>query len=82
MKRGSRHGLTASSLSLRRLVADNIKRRRLAKGLSQEELAELCGYHRTYIGAVERAERNITLSTLEAIAQALSINPIDLFKDE
>lgn len=68
--------------SLQRLVAANLRRLRLENGLSQEELAARCGYHRTYVGSVERGERNITLSTLEAIAEALSIDPRELLKDE
>lgn len=65
---------------LRFIVAANVKQRRLQLGLSQEELADICGYHRTYIGSVERAERNITLSTLEALATALSVSPEDLLR--
>ena len=49
-------------------------------GLSQEGLAEECGLHRTYIGAVERGERNITLGTLERIAGALRIRVADLIQ--
>ncbi|HEB85716.1 MAG TPA: XRE family transcriptional regulator [Gammaproteobacteria bacterium] len=45
------------------------------QGLSQEELAERSCLHRTYIGAVERAERNITLKVLEKIAKGLDIEP-------
>jgi len=51
---------------------------RLAKGWSQEVCAEKCGLHRTYIGAVERGERNITLATLDAIAAALKVAPTEL----
>ncbi len=61
--------------SLQSLVASNVKRLRLLSGLSQEQLADICGYHRTYIGAVERAERNITLATLNSIAVALKTTP-------
>ncbi|HEX4119303.1 MAG TPA: helix-turn-helix transcriptional regulator [Verrucomicrobiae bacterium] len=56
---------------LRKILADNIKAYRDAKNLSQEELADECGLHRTYIGSVERCERNVTLGTLEVLAQAL-----------
>lgn len=51
-------------------------------GLSQEELAYKCELHRTYIGAIERGERNITLSSLELIASALNVDiPTLLDKD-
>jgi transcriptional regulator with XRE-family HTH domain len=65
---------------LRRNVAANVKNRRLRLGLSQEELADVCGYHRTYIGSVERGERNITLSTLEALAAVLETTPAELLQ--
>ena len=55
-------------------LARNIKHLRSQMGISQEELADKCGLHRTYIGAVERGERNITLSTLELIASALNVD--------
>jgi transcriptional regulator with XRE-family HTH domain len=60
--------------NLAHTLASNIRRIRHQKGLSQEELADLCGLHRTYVGSVERAERNVTLSTLEVIAKALGIS--------
>jgi transcriptional regulator with XRE-family HTH domain len=44
-------------------------------GLSQEELAFRAGVHRTYIGMIERAEKNITLENIEKIAKALSLTP-------
>lgn len=51
----------------------NVKQFRLARGLSQEELADLAGVHRTYIGMVERAEKNITLESADKIAVALAV---------
>ncbi len=66
------------STYLTRILSDNIKRYRLLKKLSQEELANNCGLHRTYIGAVERGERNVTLSTLEVLADALGVDVPEL----
>ena len=65
---------------LRYIIASNVKRLRLTMGLSQEELAYICGYHRTYIGSVERSERNITLSTLESLSNALNVSPSRLLE--
>lgn len=67
-----------SSDALRAVLAENIKSFRRRKGLSQEELAEQCGLHRTYIGSVERHERNVTLSTLEILASTLGVTVPDL----
>jgi len=66
------------SNSLRVTLAENIKSFRKTQGLSQEGLAELCGLHRTYIGSVERQERNVTLSTLEVISVALGTSVPEL----
>lgn len=66
------------------LVAFGKKVQSLRKklNLSQEELAFQAGFHRTYIGMIERGERNITLSNLKKLADALNITLSDLFKDE
>lgn len=68
----------AASSQLRAVLAENIIRFRRARGLSQEALADLCELHRTYIGSVERQERNATLSTLEVLASALGVSVPDL----
>lgn len=52
---------------------------RKAKQLSQEQLADIAGVHRTYIGMIERAEKNITLRTIAKIADALRIDIKELF---
>jgi len=57
-----------------------IRRRREDIGLSQEELGNLSGLHRTYIGSVERGERNLTISSLSAIARALQLMPHQLLQ--
>lgn len=68
--------------SLRLLLAENIRKVRNLKGLSQETLADLCDLHRTYIGSVERGERNISIDNVERIASALEINPSILLERE
>ncbi len=67
---------------LQEVIAANVRKRRLQMGLSQEEFADLCGYHRTYIGSIERSERNITVSTLEAVAKALVTEPTELLRED
>jgi transcriptional regulator with XRE-family HTH domain len=66
------------SSELTQILANNIRAFRQKKGLSQESLAHLCGFHRTYIGSVERAERNVTLSSLEVFASAFEISVPEL----
>lgn len=68
--------------SLNKILAKNIKQFRLKLGYSQEELADLCGCHRTYVGSVERGERNITLATLASLSKALGVSPIILLTPE
>ena len=66
--------------SLMDVIASNIRILRKARGLSQEDLADMCDLHRTYIGSVERGERNITINSLETIAKALSVDPTKLLQ--
>lgn len=54
---------------------------RKLKSLSQEELAAACDLHRTYVGGIERGERNVSLNNVERIAQALDVPPAYLFID-
>lgn len=64
-----------SKLILQKFGA-KVRAERLKRGLSQERLAEKAGVHRTYVGMIERAEKNITLLNIEKIAHALEM-PID-----
>jgi transcriptional regulator with XRE-family HTH domain len=70
------------SQSLLKILADNVRFYRRKKGLSQEEFAELCGYHRTYISIIERGKRNVTLMVLENLATALEISVLDLLTEQ
>lgn len=64
--------------SSRAILAQNLRLYRKEQGLSQEELASRCELHRTYIGSVEREERNVSLSTLEVLAKALGVSVPEL----
>jgi transcriptional regulator with XRE-family HTH domain len=66
--------LRKASKRLTSILAANLRSYRRERELSQESLAELCGLHRTYIGSVERSERNVTLSSLEVLARALGVS--------
>jgi len=57
-----------------KIFGENVRKIRREKGLSQEELAFKASLHRTYIGMIERAEKNITLINIEKIANALEVN--------
>ena len=70
--------LRQASADLTQTLADNIRSFRKTQRLSQEELASACDLHRTYIGSVERGERNVTLSTLELLAAALGVSVPEL----
>jgi transcriptional regulator with XRE-family HTH domain len=70
--------LRKPSRSLAATLAENIRRIRREKTFSQERLAEICGLHRTYVGSVERGERNVSLSSLEAFSSALGVSVAEL----
>jgi len=59
-------------------IAINVRNTRNSLNISQEKLAELANLHRTYIGQIERAEKNLTITSLEKIANALKIDIRDL----
>jgi transcriptional regulator with XRE-family HTH domain len=62
------------------VVAGAVRRLRRRHGWSQEELGGRAGLHRTYVGAIERAEENLTLTTLDKLARALGVRPPELFR--
>jgi transcriptional regulator with XRE-family HTH domain len=66
---------------LQRRLGRNLRSLRKAKGLSQEVFADTLGIHRTYMGGLERGERNVTLKTVERIAAALGVDPADLLAE-
>ena len=63
---------------LQKVVGRNLRAYRLERGLSQEDFAEVVGVHRTYMGGLERGERNLTLQSLERLAEVLGVDPIEL----
>ena len=68
-------------MDVTQVFSRSIKKFRQKQELSQEALADLAGLHRTYIGAVERGERNITLINANKIAEALSVKLSDCLKE-
>ena len=67
-----------SSRELTQILANNIRAYRKERRISQEEFADMCDLHRTYVGSVERGERNVTLSTLETLAAAVGVSVPEL----
>jgi transcriptional regulator with XRE-family HTH domain len=67
---------------LQRTVGRNLRAYREARGLSQEAFADLVEVHRTYMGGLERGERNLTLKSLERIAGRMGVDPVALLNTE
>ncbi|MBE3569982.1 MAG: helix-turn-helix transcriptional regulator [Bacillales bacterium] len=65
---------------LPKIIGERIRTFRKEKGLSQEELADIANLHATYIGQLERGEKNATLESIEKVAKALEISLEDLFR--
>ncbi len=70
------------SSNARRIFAKRLRQIRQIRGLSQEALADLAGLHRTYVGSVERNERNISIDNMERLAQALEVDIAELLRNE
>ena len=70
--------LRTPSHDLRAVLAENVRAGRMSRGMSQEAFADACGLHRTYVGSVERGERNVSLSTLEILSSALGMTVPEL----
>ncbi|MNQ88225.1 anaerobic benzoate catabolism transcriptional regulator [compost metagenome] len=64
------------------VFAANVRRRRLELDLSQEELAERAGVHRTYVGMLERGEKNVTIYNIDRLAGALEVEPYVLLQKQ
>ena len=66
----------------RQRFAHNLRKLRIARGLSQEALASRAGLHRTYVGSVERGERNISIDNMERLAHALNCSLLELLRED
>jgi len=67
------------NVPIQQKFGNRVRMLRKSKGWSQEEFADQCGLHRTYIGAIERGERNVSLNNIHAVAKALGLSVKDLF---
>ena len=65
---------------LQKTVGRSLRAYRMERGLSQEAFAEVLGVHRTYMGGVERGERNLTLKSVERMAEKLEMEVLELMK--
>lgn len=72
---------TKSPKPLRLVFASNVRRCREAAGISQEALADTAGLHRTYVGSIERGQRNLSIDNIEKLAHALRLSPASLLED-
>ncbi len=69
-------------MSLREIVATNLRRLRHAKSMSQEELADRAGINRNYVGMLEREQHSATVDMLEKLAEVLETDPVEFFRRE
>lgn len=71
---------TGKNVGAKKALAQNVLQLRMKMGISQEQLADMAGLHRTYVSGIERAVRNPTLENIERLASVLSVTTVDLFK--
>ena len=69
-------------MDMRKLVGRNVRRLRLARGLTQEDLSEISGFTQQYLSDLERGRRNPTVVTLYELSQALRCTPVDLIRPD
>jgi len=69
-------------MSLREIVATNLRRLRHARSMSQEELADRAGINRNYVGMLEREQHSATVDMLEKLAEVLEADPVEFFRRE
>ena len=67
-------------MSLREIVATNLRKLRHAKNMSQEELADRAGINRNYVGMLEREQHSATVDMLEKLAEVLEADPVEFFR--
>lgn len=65
---------------LQRTLGANLRSIRVERKVSQERFAEMLGFHRTYLGSVERGERNPSLRSVERLAELLGVEPLELLR--
>ena len=73
--------MAAPQSDIRKRFGAVVQDHRKARGYSQESFADACGLHRTYIGAIERGERNVSIDNIARIAETLGVQIADLFPD-
>lgn len=66
---------------LQKILGRNLRRYREQRGLSQEDFAEVVGVHRTYMGGIERGERNLTLRSVERLAAVLGMEAVEMLRE-
>lgn len=67
---------------LQHVLGRRLREIRMERDLSQEKLAEKLGFHRTYVGSIERGERNLSMQSLEELAELLGVRALDLLTDQ